>query len=72
MRNPESRWCVSHNHVACLAAKVVMASGTILNNKPLDLAGLCKAGDCPRTDALDFQSANVWCKGRDLRTIRSS
>ena len=69
MRNPESRWCVAHHHVSRLAAKVVMATGTVLNNKPLDLAGLCKAGNCPRTDALDFQSSKVWCKGRDLRTI---
>jgi SNF2 family DNA or RNA helicase len=69
MRNPDSRWCESHHAISHLATKVVLASGTIAVNKPLDLAGLCKAGNCPSSGGIDFQSPKVWCKGRDTRTV---
>ena len=59
MRNPCSRWCESHAQLSTVATKRVMLSGTFVVNRPLDLAGLCKAGGAPRAP-IDFQSPSVW------------
>jgi hypothetical protein len=51
-----------------MSAKVVLSTGTVVNNKTLDIAGLCKAGNCP-ADPVDFQCPKTWYRGRDARTI---
>ena len=47
LRNPRSRVCEAHAELSRVCTKRVMLTGTIVVNRPSDLAGLCKGGNCP-------------------------
>ena len=64
MRTLESARCEAHHRLARVCTKRLMLTGTPVVNKPLDLAGMCKAGDAPRTP-IDFQDCRSWCAPGD-------
>ena len=68
MRNPESKWCESHSKLSQMSRKRLLLSGTFVVNKPLDLAGLAKAGDAPR-GLIDFQDKRSWTLDKSHKTI---
>ena len=74
MRNPTSRRCEAHHHLSLKAGKRVLLSGTFCVNGPVDLAGICKAGNAPRDKlfegkVFDLQNEITWLQNRCSKTI---
>lgn len=69
LRNPDSRWCQAHSALSLLCTRRVLMSGTFCVNQPLDLYGLCLAGQAPRNGTVDFQDKKVWAVDRNHRTV---